>query len=125
MHLEHIAIWTKDLEMMKDFYVEFFAAKANERYHNRKTGFQSYFLTFESGSRIELTTKQFLSARSADALGYAHMAISVGSKENVDKFVEKFLAAELPLLNGPRTTGDGYYEAVVQDPEGNLIELTI
>ncbi len=125
MYLEHIAIWTKDLELMKDFYVNYFDVTPSERYHNKKTGFQSYFLTFDTGSRIELTTKQFLSDRSVDTLGYTHIAISVGSKESVDAFVERFLEAGLPLLNGPRTTGDGYYEAVVQDPEGNLIELTV
>ncbi len=125
MHIEHVAIWTKDLEKMKEFYMNYFEAQPSERYHNKKTGFQSYFLTFETGSRIELTTKNFLSDRSVDTLGYTHIAISVGSKQNVDDFVERFLEDGYPLLNGPRTTGDGYYEAVVQDPEGNLIELTI
>ncbi|WP_207940690.1 hypothetical protein DOK78_001782 [Enterococcus sp. DIV2402] len=125
MHIEHVAIWTKDLEKMKEFYMNYFKAQPSERYHNKKTGFQSYFLTFETGSRIELTTKNFLSDRSVDTLGYTHIAISVGSKQNVDDFVERFLEDGYPLLNGPRTTGDGYYEAVVQDPEGNLIELTV
>jgi lactoylglutathione lyase len=120
-----VAIWTKDLEKMKEFYMNYFKAQPSERYHNKKTGFQSYFLTFETGSRIELTTKNFLSDRSVDTLGYTHIAISVGSKQNVDDFVERFLEDSYPLLNGPRTTGDGYYEAVVQDPEGNLIELTL
>ena len=124
MHIEHGAIWTKDLEKMKTFYETYFQVSSTERYHNKKTGFMSYFLSFDSGSRLELTSKQHLSNRVADSLGYTHLAISVGGKEDVDRFVEQFLADGFPLLNGPRTTGDGCYEAVIQDPEGNLIELT-
>ncbi|AXG38458.1 glyoxalase [Enterococcus gilvus] len=124
MHIEHVAIWTKDLEKMKTFYETYFQVSSTERYHNKKTGFMSYFLSFDSGSRLELTSKQHLSNRVADSLGYTHLAISVGGKEDVDRFVEQFLADGFPLLNGPRTTGDGCYEAVIQDPEGNLIELT-
>lgn len=124
MHIEHVAIWTRDLEKMREFYEKYFKATSSELYHNKKTQFQSYFLSFESGSRLELTTKKFLSDRSVDSIGYTHLAFSVGTKSDVDAFVEKLVAAEYPLLNGPRMTGDGYYEAVVQDPEGNLIELT-
>lgn len=124
MHIEHVAIWTKDLEKMKEFYEHYFHVASTERYHNKKTGFSSYFLSFDSGSRLELTSKQHLSNRIADSLGYTHIAISVGTKADVDACVEQFLTDGFPLLNGPRTTGDGYYEAVIQDPEGNLIELT-
>lgn len=124
MRLEHVAIWTKDLEKMRGFYEKYFNVKSSELYYNKKTKFQSYFLNFDSGSRLELTTKKFLSDRSADSLGYAHIAISVGTKKDVDSFAEKLVADGNPLLNGPRTTGDGFYEAVIQDPEGNLIELT-
>ncbi|MGO3115901.1 VOC family protein [Enterococcus pseudoavium] len=124
MHIEHVAIWTKDLEKMKEFYEKYFNVTSSALYHNQKTGFRSYFLSFDTGSRLELTSKQHLSNRVADSLGYTHIAISLGSKEAVDSYVEKFLDAGLPLLNRPRTTGDGYYEAVIQDPEGNLLELT-
>lgn len=124
MHIEHVAIWTKDLEKMREFYEKYFNVSSTELYHNKKTGFKSYFVSFYSGSRLELTTKQHLSNRVVESLGYTHMAISVGTKADVDSYVEKFLADGFPLLNGPRTTGDGYYEAVIQDPEGNLIELT-
>lgn len=124
MHIEHVAVYTKDLEKMKAFYEKYFNVSSTELYHNKKTGFKSYFVSFDSGSRLELTSKQHLSNRVAESLGYTHMAISVGTKEDVDNYVEKFLADGFPLLNGPRNTGDGYYEAVIQDPEGNLIELT-
>lgn len=124
MHIEHIAIWTKDLEKMRTFYERYFGAKSSKKYTNPKTRFQSYFLSFSTGSRIELITKPFLSDRSVDTLGYAHLALAVGTKEEVDSFVEQFLTDGYPLLSGPRMTGDGYYEAVIQDPEGNFIELT-
>lgn len=124
MRVEHIAIWVKDLEKMKAFYKKYFDVSSSDLYHNDKTGFSSYFLAFEKGSRIELTTKQHLSNRIAESLGYSHLAIAVGDKKAVDTFAEKFIEDGFPLLSGPRTTGDGYYEAVIQDPEGNLIELT-
>lgn len=116
--------WVRDLEKMKEFYETYFAGTSTELYHNKKAGFHSYFINFNSGSRLELMSKQHLSPRVADSLGYTHIALSVGTKADVDAYVEKFLAAGFPLLNGPRTTGDGYYEAVIQDPEGNLLELT-
>lgn len=124
MHIEHVAIWVKDLEKMRAFYVDYFNVSSSELYYNPKKQFQSYFLTFESGSRLELMTKKFLAGRAVDIFGYAHLAIAVGGKADVDAFVEKMVSKQYPLLNGPRMTGDGYYEAVVQDPEGNLIELT-
>ncbi|GAB2024644.1 VOC family protein [Lactovum odontotermitis] len=124
MYIEHIAVYAQDIEKMKEFYEKYFAAGSTELYHNKKTGFKSYFLTFDSGSRLELTTKQFLSPRIAESLGYTHLAIAVGDKAAVEQYAERLVADGFPLLSGPRTTGDGYYEAVVQDPEGNLIELT-
>lgn len=124
MHIEHVAIWVKDLEKMKAFYEKQFNVSSSELYYNPNTQFQSYFLTFETGSRLELMTKPFLASRAVDIFGYAHLAIAVGGKSDVDAFVEKLVSEKYPLLNGPRMTGDGYYEAVVQDPEGNLIELT-
>lgn len=124
MHIEHVAIWTDNLAKMKAFYQKYFEVESTELYLNPKTQFQSYFLNFKSGSRLELTTKKFLSGRVADSLGYSHIAISVGEKADVDRFTKRFVKDGYPLLSGPRTTGDGYYEAVIQDPEGNLIELT-
>lgn len=124
MHINHVAILVEDIEKMKAFYETYFNVTSSERYHNKKTQFESYFLTFDSGCRLELTHKKHFSALSFDNLGYTHLAISVGNEADVDAFADKFTAAGYPLLNGPRTTGDGYYEAVIQDPEGNLIELT-
>lgn len=124
MKIEHVALWVTDLELVKAFYEKYFEAKAGDRYHNPKTRFSSYFLSFDEGSRLELTNKRHLSPRVADALGYGHIALAVGSKEAVDEKTALLVADGFPLLSGPRTTGDGYYESVVQDPEGNLVEIT-
>ncbi|MDH6364045.1 lactoylglutathione lyase [Enterococcus sp. PF1-24] len=124
MKIEHLALSVNDLEGMKKFYQKYFNASVSEKYHNQKTGFSSYFLSFDSGSRLELTNKKHLSNRVADSFGYAHLAMAVGDEAAVDQMAEQFVADGFPLLNGPRRTGDGYYEAVIQDPEGNLIEIT-
>ena len=124
MKIEHVALWVTDLELVKAFYEKYFEAKVGDRYHNPKTRFSSYFLSFDEGSRLELTNKKHLSPHIADALGYGHSALAVGDKEAVDAKTAQLVADGFPLLSGPRTTGDGYYESVVQDPEGNLVEIT-
>jgi len=58
-------------------------------------------------------------------MGLAHSALSLGSKDAVDHVTENMQDAGVPIVGKPRTTGDGYYESVVADPEGNLIELTV
>lgn len=124
MRIEHVGLWVTDLENMKSFYEKYFAAKSSSLYVNPKTKFESYFLTFEKGSRLEIMHKKFLAPHSHEALGYAHLAFALQDKAEVDAMVKTFMADGYPLLNGPRVTGDGYYEAVICDPEGNLIELT-
>ncbi|MFD1672359.1 VOC family protein [Agrilactobacillus yilanensis] len=124
MKIEHIAIWVEDLEKIKAFYEQYFNVTSSEKYHNVKTQFESYFLTLDGTCRIELIHKQHLSPRITDSLGYAHIALAVGDKATVDAYAKRFVAAGIPLIDGPRTTGDGYYEAVIQDPEGNIVELT-
>ena len=127
MKIEHIALYVNDLEGAKDFFVKYFDAASNEGYHNPKTDFRSYFLSFSDGSRLELMTKPDLTD-SGDLLsrfGYAHIAFSVGSKEAVDALTAKLNAGGYPVLSGPRTTGDGYYESCVLGFEGNVIEITV
>lgn len=121
MKIEHVGLFVKDLEGMKSFYEKYFGATSGEKYHNPKTTFQSYFLTFDDGARLEICTKNDLSNVTENHFGYAHLAFSVGSKEKVDEFAAKFDSVK----SGPRTTGDGYYECVILDPEGNEIEITI
>ena len=127
MKIEHIAIWTSDLEKMKDFYLHFFELESNEKYYNPKKEFSSYFLSFEKGARIELMHRpdisEFMDNMDAQ-LGLTHFAISVGSKEKVDAFTETIRKNGFKVIGEPRTTGDGYYESVIADPEGNLIEIT-
>ncbi len=53
-----------------------------------------------------------------------HFAISVGSRERVDELTEKIRSGGFKIVGEPRTTGDGYYESVVRDPEGNLVEIS-
>lgn len=124
MKIEHIGLWTIDLERMKDFYEKYFSAKSGEPYHNPKKGFRSYFLTFDSGSRLELMHRDDIKHPNIESYGYTHLALSVGNEEAVDNLVHKLESDGYMLVSGPRTTGDGYYEAVIEDPEGNLVELT-
>ena len=127
MKIEHIALYVNDLESARDFFVKYFDAVSNEGYHNTKTDFHSYFLLFSDGSQLEIMTKPDLSD-SGDLLnrfGYAHIAFSTGSKDAVDKLTAKLSADGYPVLNGPRTTGDGYYESCILGFEGNVIEITV
>ncbi|MCC5894160.1 MAG: VOC family protein [Alkalibacterium sp.] len=123
MRIEHIGLWTKDLEKMKDFYQRYFHVTSGEQYHNSSKKFTSYFLTFDSGSRLELMHREDISKPATEGFGYAHLALAVGNKSKVDDLVSRLTSDGYELINGPRTTGDGYYEAVIEDPEGNLIEL--
>ncbi len=127
MHIEHIAIWTEQLEAQKTFYETYFSARAGQKYTNPNTHFESYFLTFASGARLELMQAPDVKSAQATArvVGYAHMAFSVGSKEQVDLLTGRLEAGGIRIVGRPRTTGDGYYESVVLDPDGNQIEITV
>jgi len=128
MKIEHLAIWVKDLEAMKDFYIKYFQLTSNEKYYNPKKKFSSYFLTFDNGARLELMQRPDVTGfiENADVkLGLTHFAISVGSKEKVDELTEEIRRAGFKIVGEPRTTGDGYYESVIADLEGNHVELTV
>ena len=129
MNIEHIAIYTKDLERLKTFYIKYFQATANEKYINPRKGFQSYFLSFSSGARLEIMSleniEQTRNIPGKPFTGIIHFAISVGSEAKVDALTSQLQQDGYPHLDGPRRTGDGYYESVVQDPDGNLIEITV
>ncbi|MBC1723084.1 VOC family protein [Listeria seeligeri] len=125
MKIEHIALWTSDLEKMKDFYVTYFRATANDLYENKTKGFSSYFLSFETGARLELMKRTDVSEEvTEEKLGWTHIAVATESKTAVDELTEKLRAAGFEVVGEARTTGDGYYESVVLDPEGNRIEIT-
>ena len=127
MKIEHIAMYVQDLEKAKKFFVKYFAAKSNAMYHNPNTDFKSYFLSFDDGARLEIMQKPGVEAQTENQMrtGFIHMAISVESKEQVDKLTETLKQDGYMVTSGPRTTGDGYYESCVVAVEGNLIEITV
>lgn len=126
MKIEHIAIYVNDLERARSFFETYFRAVSNEGYYNQTTGFRSYFLSFEDGARLELMNRPDLvdPEKALTRTGYAHLAFRLGSKQAVDELTERLKQDGYPVVSGPRTTGDGYYESCVLGIEGNQIELT-
>lgn len=129
MKIDHIALWTHNLEQMRAFYEMYFNAQAGHKYHNPRTNFESYFLSFDSGTRLELMQMPNVPRSQDDVLrqftGYIHLAMSVGSAEDVDLLTNRLRGAGYRVLSAPRVTGDGYYESIVLDPDGNRVEITI
>ena len=127
MHIDHVALWTEDLDRCARFYAEYFGAATGPVYINAAKGFASRFLSFASGARLEvMTTTTLAPARlpaGAQRMGLTHLALAVGSEAAVDALTQRLAAAGHPVLDGPRRTGDGYYESVVLDPDGNRIEI--
>lgn len=124
MQLTHIAIWTNELERSREFYVTYFGGKSNEKYVNPKKGFASYFITFEGGASLEIMQRvDVTEEREGLFIGLAHFAFLVGSKENVNNMIEMFRKDGYTILGEPRTTGDGFYEGSVADPDGNIVEI--
>lgn len=127
MRIEHIAMYVSDLEKTRDFFIKYFDATSNEGYHNKTTGFRSYFLSFDSGARLEIMNKAQMSdaEKGLTRTGYIHIAFSLGSKEAVDALTERMKKDGYAVISGPRTTGDGYYESCILGIEGNQIEITL
>lgn len=127
MRIEHIAMYVNDLEAAKYFFENYLGASSNDGYHNVKTDFRSYFLTFDDGARLEIMNKLGMmdTEKSLARTGYIHIAFSVGSKEKVDELTQQLKNAGYEVVSGPRTTGDGYYESCIIGIEGNQIEITI
>lgn len=127
MKIEHAAIYYEDIEKAKHFYEKYFHAKSNDMYHNPRTGFSSYFLTFDDGTRLEIMTNENLEENPKHRAqpGFIHLCFALGSKEKVDEMTETFRNDGFEILSGPRITGDGYYETCILDHENNQIEITI
>jgi lactoylglutathione lyase len=125
MIMNHVGLYVKDLESMKDFYCRYFEGKASALYTNNQKRFSSYFISFDGGARLELMAQHGLTNQPSEPqLGFAHLAFSLGSKARVDALTKQLKDAGYTVSSGPRVTGDGYYESVVLDPEDNAIELT-
>ena len=129
MTLEHVAIWTNQLETLKEYYVKYFHGKSNDKYSNNSKGFHSYFLSFASGARLELMSMPAIPANQNDTiqkqhLGIIHLAFGVDTLQEVEEKARQLQADGFPILSGPRKTGDGYYEFETLDPDNNRIEVT-
>lgn len=127
MKIEHIALYVEDLEETKNFFIKYLGAKANNGYYNPRTNFRSYFLSFEDGARLEIMQRPEMVnlPKEAARTGYAHIAFSVGSREKVDALTAELKADGYDVVNGPRITGDGYYESCIVAMEGNQVEITV
>lgn len=127
MKIEHAAMYVNDLEKARGFFVKYLQGKSNDGYHNVKTGFRSYFISFSDGARLELMNKPDMDDqnKTLTRTGYAHIAFSVGSKEAVDELTARLKEDGFQVTSGPRTTGDGYYESSILAIEDNQIEITV
>src|SRR5512137_3155812 len=127
MKLEHAALWTPDLEASRSFYTRYFGARAGARYENPVTGFRSYFLTFEGGSRMELMQLPGIAPRDGapdlQRIGLVHLAFDAGDEAAVETLTQTLRRDGYRVVGEPRRTGDGYYESTVLDPDGNRIEI--
>lgn len=129
MTLDHAALWTNNLEELKEYYVRYFGGTSNQKYVNEAKGFESYFLTFSSGARLELMHRPGIPANANDTvnrqhLGLIHLAFGVDTRAEVDAKAAELRAGGFRILSGPRVTGDGYYEFETLDPDGNRLEVT-
>jgi len=126
--IEHIALWTEDIERLAEFYAQYFGASVGAKYANPFKGFESRFLTFQDGARLELMKTSTLRPMKYDPgthrMGLTHLALSLGSENRVDELTATLRDAGFKVEAGPRRTGDGYYESVILDPDGNRLELT-
>ena len=124
VRVEHVGIWVTDIERVAAFYSNYFGARVGPVYRNPRTGFESRFLEFGEGARLELMTRADVTRRAEnEQLGIAHVAVGVGDDAAVDALARRFIAAGVSPDSGPRRTGDGYYECVIRDPEGNRVEI--
>jgi len=127
VRIEHLALWTNDIERSAAFYVNYFGATPGNRYTNTGKGFESCFLSFGEGARLEIMKTTALTPVASEAgaqrMGLTHFALSVGSERHVDELTQRLARDGYPVLDWPRRTGDGYYESVVLDPDGNRVEI--
>ncbi len=132
MKIEHVAIWTHQLERLRDFYARYFGATSGDKYVSDKGAkgqFESYFLSFDAGARLELmklpSIPQGENAHGCESIGLTHIALSVETRDELDALYTRLRNDGITIVGAPRTTGDGYYETCVLDPDGNRVEITV
>ncbi|MGB6307873.1 MAG: VOC family protein [Steroidobacteraceae bacterium] len=129
MKIEHVAFWTENIEQLAEFYAAYFGATVGPKYVNPAKRYESRFICFEGGARVELMSSLALDLvkceRGAQRMGLAHLAFAVGSAQRVDELTDRLKRDGYAVVDGPRHTGDGYYESVVLDPDGNRLEVTV
>ena len=127
MYIEHVAIWSSNIEISKDFYIKYFEAVSNEKYISKNNpGFESYFLKFNNGSRLEIMQHPNINQKNNfEMLGFAHIAFAVKNKQEFDELINRMQKENVKIISQPRLTGDGYYEACVLDPDNNKVEIII
>lgn len=126
MRIAHVALWTRDLDGAAGFCQRYLGADIGPLYASeRRPGFVSRFVTLPaSGHHLELMTGPWVSApEPTERTGWDHIAIAVPDKAGVDAMAARCNADGI-LVSGPRTTGDGHYEAVIRMPDGTRIEIT-
>jgi lactoylglutathione lyase len=129
MFIDHVAIWTTQLERLKDFYVKYFNGKSNEKYSNKERHFESYFVTFDSGTRLELMQMSGIPPNLNDTIGkqyqgIIHLSFGMENMDMVNEKLNELTKDGFKILKGPRKTGDGYYEFETLDPDNNRIEVS-
>ena len=128
MKIEHVALYVNDLEAAKDFFVRYLDAVPNAGYHNPRTDFRSYFLTFADGARLELMNKPGMpdEPKPAARTGYAHIAFSVGSREKVDALIAPIAAylnetpSRVPFSDWYETVTGEYCHFIARSVQGGI-----
>jgi lactoylglutathione lyase len=126
MKLAHVALWTRDLDAAAAFWQNYFDAEVGEEYHSkRRVGFVSRFVRLPgSDGEIEIMSGPWIEeSQYSEMVGWDHIAVSLGDAAAVDALASRCKDDGI-LISGPRTTGDGYYEAVIAMPDGTRVEIT-
>ncbi len=127
MRIDHVAIWSSNLEGLRSFYIRYFDASCSEIYYNHSREFRSYFLTFDDVCKLEIMEMPNIPKSKNDVMkqftGIIHFAINAGSKSEVDRVTSQLKNDGYKVISEPRNTGDGYYESIVLDPDGNRVEI--
>ncbi len=127
MRIDHVAIWTYNLEGMRNFYIHYFDASCSDIYYNHSKEFRSYFISFDDDCRLEIMEMPNIPKSKNDTkrqyTGIIHFAINVGSRKEVDRITDLLKKDGFKVIGEPRTTGDGFYESIILDPDGNRVEI--